>query len=156
MRGRRIPPIGTGGRRARRGGAAARRIAVATALAGSAVLAACGGGTGDAGPRRPTPADYRGVPVTAGPRVRVDAIDNRFVPERLKVRAGTRVRFVNVGRNDHNVLPLDGGGFRIDVEAFRPGAGRTFRFARAGVYRYYCSLHGTKTRGMIGVVVVVR
>jgi len=133
-----------------------RRVLVPAVLAGLVVLAACGGGTGQAGARGPTVADYRGVPVTPGPEARIDAIDNRFVPERLKVRAGTRVRFANAGRNDHNVLPVDGGGFRIDVEAFRPGAARTFRFARTGVYRYYCSLHGTKTRGMIGVVVVVR
>jgi plastocyanin len=134
------------------------RVAVRAGLAGGLVaLAACGGGGagGRAAGGRPGVAAYRAVPLSPGPRVRVEAIDNRFVPERVKVRAGSRVEFRNVGRNDHNVLPIDGGGFRLDVADFPPGAQASFRFAREGVYRYYCSLHGTARRGMIGVVVVV-
>ncbi len=139
------------GRRASSGVA----VAVGVGLAGALVaLAACAGG-GGGGAGRPSVAGYRAVPLSPGPRVRVEAIDNRFVPGRIKVRAGTRVEFRNAGRNDHNVLPIDGGGFRLDVEDFPPGAQASFRFARDGVYRYYCSLHGTARRGMIGVVIVV-
>jgi plastocyanin len=38
--------------------------------------------------------------------------------------------------------------FGIAAGKFKPGAAYEFRFDTAGVYRYYCSLHGSKTVGM--------
>jgi plastocyanin len=88
--------------------------------------------------------------------VEVDAVDNKFVPPYVEVSRGTTVTFTNDGRNPHNVLPSDGGAFApIETEAFQPEASGSVRFDRVGDYPYYCSLHGTSTKGMVGAIRVV-
>jgi plastocyanin len=88
--------------------------------------------------------------------VDVEAADNRFIPEYLTVRAGSVVRFANVGRNVHDVIPVDGGGFEIQSEEFDPGEEASFTLSEPGRFRYYCSIHGTAKRGMVGTITVVR
>ncbi|MET1048248.1 MAG: plastocyanin/azurin family copper-binding protein [Acidimicrobiales bacterium] len=90
-----------------------------------------------------------------GDAVEVKAIDNSFQPEAAQVAAGTEVTFVNDGQNDHNVVPEDeGADWAIDGDDFHPGDEQSFTFDDPGVYRYYCSLHGTIDAGMPGVLVV--
>jgi len=85
--------------------------------------------------------------------VEVDAVDNAFKPEYLEISPGTAVTFRNDGRNDHNVIPVDAAAFgAIEVEQFLPGTEATVTFAEPGDYPYYCSLHGTKTKGMTGAI----
>jgi plastocyanin len=86
----------------------------------------------------------------------VSADDDFFLPKALKVRAGTEVTFTNDGRRLHNVIPLDGGTFRINTDEFRPGTSKIVQLDHPGTYRYYCSIHGTATRGMRGIIKVVR
>jgi plastocyanin len=118
-------------------------------------LAACGGG-GEA--KRSVSGLERAVdqvPVAPAP-ANVIADDDYFLPKALKVRGGSEVTFSNDGRRLHNVIPLDGGTFRIDTDELRPGASTTVRLDRPGTYRYFCSIHGTATRGMRGIIKVVR
>ena len=90
-----------------------------------------------------------------GDAVEIRAIDNSFDPEAARVAAGTEVTFFNNGRNDHNVIPEDEDAeWRIDAEDFRPGDEASFTFEEPGTYRFYCSIHGTLTAGMPGVLVV--
>lgn len=90
---------------------------------------------------------------TASSTVQVDAVDNAFKPQYVEVAAGTTVTFRNDGHNEHNVLPVDTGGFgAIEASQFQPGTEQTVTFAKAGDYPYYCSLHGTKTKGMVGAI----
>jgi len=90
-----------------------------------------------------------------GEAVEIRAIDNSFDPEAARVAAGTQVTFFNNGRNDHNVIPEDADAeWRIEAEDFRPGDEASFTFDEPGVFRYYCSIHGTLTAGMPGVLVV--
>ncbi len=57
--------------------------------------------------------------------------------------------------NDHNVVPEDADAdWAIDAEDFTAGDEASFTFDEPGVYRYYCSIHGTLTAGMPGVLVV--
>jgi plastocyanin len=84
----------------------------------------------------------------------VDAIDNTFRPETVEVPAGTEVHWTNRGRNEHNVLPVDGDEWGVEAEAFAPEDEYTHRFTEPGTYAYYCSLHGTTTQGMVGEIVV--
>ena len=86
----------------------------------------------------------------------VQARDNQFEPGELEVAAGTTVRFENVGRNEHNVVPADGTpeGIAVDVDDLAPGSTADRRLTEAGTYEYYCSLHGTATAGMVGTIVV--
>jgi plastocyanin len=84
----------------------------------------------------------------------VTALDNSFRPENIEVPAGTEVVWTNKGRNEHNVLHVHGDDWGVEVDDFQPGASYSHTFDEAGVYRYYCSIHGTTNAGMIGTIVV--
>ncbi len=93
---------------------------------------------------------------TGQTEVTVDARDNIFKPVYIEVSKGTTVRFVNEGRNRHDVVPVEEGQFaEIEPDAFEPDDEGTITFDEAGDYPYYCTLHGTPTTGMIGGVRVV-
>ena len=94
------------------------------------------------------------VALVDGVQVRVDAIDNTFRAAEVTVAPGTEVVWTNKGRNAHNVVPVDDVTFGVDVDAFGPDATYGHRFTEPGEYAYYCSLHGTDTKGMVGAVVV--
>ena len=90
-----------------------------------------------------------------GDAVEVKAIDNSWQPEAFRVAAGTEITFVNDGQNDHNLVPEDeGADWAIDGDDFHPGDEVSFTFDDPGVYRFYCSIHGTIDAGMPGVLVV--
>lgn len=89
-------------------------------------------------------------------QVEVGALDNQFTPPYVQVRRGSTVTFENDGRNQHNVLPVVDGAFTpVETDAFQPGASATVTFDQAGDFPYYCSLHGTPTKGMTGAIRVV-
>lgn len=93
---------------------------------------------------------------TGEEEVVVDAVDNNFKPKYIEVSKGTAVRFVNEGRNIHNVLPVQEGAFEpIEADEFDPEDEDVIVFDEVGEFPYYCSLHGTKTKGMIGGIRVV-
>lgn len=91
-----------------------------------------------------------------GKVVEVEAVDNVFRPETIEIEPGTEVRWVNKGRNDHDVTPteLELGDWGIKLADFEPGVTYSHVFTEPGEYPYYCTAHGTKTRGMIGKIVV--
>src|SRR5690606_36195133 len=84
----------------------------------------------------------------------VGVLDNTFRPEEVGVAAGTEVVWENGGRNDNNVLPVEGDEWGVEVDGFAPGDVYRHRFTEPGTYPYYCSLHGTTTKGMVGTIVV--
>ena len=88
-----------------------------------------------------------------GGSVVVEAIDNTFRAETIEVAPGTEVRWENRGRNEHDIVPV-ADGWGIEVGEFDPGDTYEHVFSTPGEYRYYCSLHGTETAGMVGTVVV--
>lgn len=93
---------------------------------------------------------------TGSGEVTVDALDNRFVPKYVEVSKGTAVTFVNDGENVHNVLPVEEGAFEpVEASEFDPGDEGTVTFDEVGDVPFYCSLHGSTTKGMIGGVRVV-
>ena len=90
-----------------------------------------------------------------GETVDVRSLDNTFILQDLEVVAGTEVRWINGGRNDHNVLPVDESlTWGVDRDTFVPGAEYAHVFDTPGVYPYYCSIHGTTEAGMIGAIIV--
>jgi plastocyanin len=106
-----------------------------------------GGAGGDAAPPDAT--------LLEGDSVEVSAVDNSWQPEHFKVAAGTEITFVNQGNNDHNLVPEDeGADWAIDAEDFHPGDEVSYTFDDPGVYRFFCSIHGTIDAGMPGVLVV--
>jgi len=91
-----------------------------------------------------------------GVEVEIAAVDNVFDPETTEVEAGTVVRFINLGRNDHNVIPEDSDAdWKVVTDDFGPGDTATYRFTEPGTYRYYCAIHGTIDTGMPGSITVV-
>lgn len=149
----------------------ARRFALVLAgvVLGAGGLVACGGddgGGGDAGDARDTGAEAEQTGGGGGEEIPEDAvvldtdpaaitaIDNTFRPENAEVAVGTEVVWTNRGRTEHNVLAVEGEGWGVEVDDFQPGASYSHTFDEPGVYRYYCSLHGTEDAGMIGTLVV--
>jgi plastocyanin len=94
------------------------------------------------------------VVVVEGTEAHVDSLDNTFRAPNIEVKPGTKVVWTNQGRNDHDILPVEGEDWGAEVEAFQPGDVYEHTFDEPGVYNYYCSIHGTTTAGMIGAVVV--
>lgn len=148
-----------------------RLLSLAAVLAASVLLlSGCGdsdsggssdgsaGGGADAATQEATALMDEGdvVSETGESEVTVDAVDNNFKPKYIEVSKGTTVRFVNEGRNLHNVLPVAEDVFTpIDTNDFDPGDEGAITFDDVGDFPYYCSLHGTKTKGMIGGIRVV-
>ena len=152
------------------GRAPAVRLTVAAAFIGAAlVIAACGGdGTADGGsassgePTTSTASAGPSVPesdfvdLTGSTSVQIDALDNKFKPQYATVKVGTAVTFRNDGRSVHNVLPVTEGAFPpIEADAFQPDDEVSVTFDEPGLVPYYCSLHGTTTKGMVGALRVV-
>ena len=111
------------------------------AVVSSAAAAACGGSD-------------EPVALVEGVEAEVSALDNTFRPGTLEVAPGTVVVWTNDGRNDHNVLPVEGDDWGAEVDDFAPDDEYRRRFTEPGTYDYYCSLHGTTTKGMVGTIVV--
>lgn len=87
----------------------------------------------------------------------VTALDNVFgeePPHVVRVDIGGTVTWVNQGRNDHNIIPLDGAPFGVGERDFTPGDEYEATFEDEGAFAYYCSLHGNATDGMTGTVLV--
>jgi plastocyanin len=117
-------------------------------------LAGCGGD--DDGSGGVDLSSTRFTDMTTQDEVVVDAVDNSFKPRYIEVRAGTTVTFRNDGRNPHNVLAVEKGAFEdVRTEDFKPKDEAKVTFDEPGDVPYYCSLHGTKTKGMTGAVRVV-
>jgi len=146
------------------------RSALAAAVVGLAVVvAACGGGgesgdgsgssgepTTSAASADPSVPESDYVDLTGSASVQIDALDNKFRPQYATVRVGTAVTFRNDGRSVHNVLPVTEGAFPpIEADEFQPDDQVTVTFDSPGLVPYYCSLHGTTTKGMIGGLRVV-
>lgn len=115
-------------------------------------------GCGDDGPSSeglPQVPEAEFEDLTGRTSVDVRALDNVFEPRYVTVSPGTTVTFTNGGRNVHNVLAADEGAFTdIPADAFAPGDKGSITFDTPGTYAYYCSLHGTRDRGMTGRIVV--
>lgn len=131
-----------------------------------AVSAGCSsGGSISSGATTTTPPGGSTVDTLAPPTVvntktaTVDAIDNDYRPKNLQIHVGTKVTFVNAGRNVHDVVPDDpkAANFGVSQDHFNPGEKTSFTFTKPGTYTYYCSLHATATAGsMRGVITVTK
>jgi plastocyanin len=113
------------------------RIAL-TLLAG-VVLAACGS--------RDDPGE-----------VRIGMLDNVFTRDVTRVPVGAEIVFRNQGKTVHNAVAVDGSWSTADsfgADVLPTGAATTVTVDRPGVYRYYCTLHGTPDGdGMYATLVV--
>lgn len=96
-----------------------------------------------------------------GETVTVTVKDNVFEPAVIVIKPGTTVKWVNEGRNPHNVAPVVENQFKaVATEDFGPGAEYEVTFNEKGQVVYYCTIHGTYdkkkgvTKGQGGAVIV--
>lgn len=128
-----------------------RMRVVFSVLVALIALAGCGGDSNAGGAEVSDIPEDEWVDETGKPEITIDARDNVFVPENVIVSPGTRIRFENVGRAPHNVIAVNDGQFEdIPVDDLQPGDIATLTLDDNDEYPYYCSLHGTPTKGMIG------
>jgi plastocyanin len=97
-----------------------------------------------------SPAASTGVSAPATAKVTMSGMT--FIPANLKVAVGTTVIWDNQDLAQHNVL--------ADDNSFKSGliaGGQTFKFTfqKAGLFHYYCGLHGGPGgKGMSGTIEV--
>src|SRR4029078_9230888 len=72
--------------------------------------------------------------------------------QNLEIAPGTTVKWVNKGRNLHNIVPDKGKLFGTD--SLPAGKSYKFTFKARGKYPYYCSFHGAPGTGMFGTITV--
>ena len=96
-------------------------LALLTALAALALLAAQGGG---------------GLAQAAGGKT-VDIDNFAFHPQKLRVKRGARVAFVNSSNVTHTATRA--GSF--DTRRIAPGSSAVVRFNRRGTFAYHCKIH---------------
>jgi len=139
-------------------------VVLLVGVVGVTTLTGCGGGTSGA----PTGANETGPPEDLGEvvdltntaEVAVGVPDNSFKPRAFKVSAATpaasstKVVFTNTGANAHNITPNEDGAWEPVV--LQSGETKTMTVpAKPGTYRFYCTIHGTKTSGQRGAMIVV-
>lgn len=126
-----------------------RRFAFLTASAGLAAVAFAAAAATGAGAGDPTPT------ARAARTYTVRFGEYFYRPRKLTIRAGDRVRFVNVGRIQHTVADSTRGGRVrgriIRPRPLRPGQSQSVRFRRRGTVRYLCTFHPSLMRGVIVV-----
>lgn len=92
-----------------------------------------------------------------GTTAKLLAIDNNFQPGTLHITAGTTVEFANNGRNAHNVTPvgdLQRKSWGVGEGSFKPTQNYSHLFDRPGIYKFFCTIHGTAKAGMVGQIEV--
>ena len=125
---------------------------VAAVAAGVLTLVAVGAGCESSSSTSSTSSTLS--PVKTG-TVKISARDNVFIPEKVTVAVGSTLVWTNDGRNDHNIIAVGDTPFHVDTENFGPKASYEYVPQAPGTYQYYCSIHGTSTKGMPGTVQVV-
>ena len=80
--------------------------------------------------------------------------DNEFAPQTVVVDPGTVVRWVNVGRNKHDVIVDAKTPNWTSSKAIKAGKDYDHQFQAPGVYGYSCGFHGATHTEMYGTVIV--
>lgn len=91
----------------------------------------------------------------SAPVVTVRMNDNMFAPQTVVIDPGTVVRWVNVGRNKHDVVvDSKSPAWRSSSKAVKTGKDYDHKFDEPGVYGYSCGFHGATHQEMYGTVIV--
>jgi plastocyanin len=100
-------------------------------------------------PTAPSPPAQERDAAEAGKAVEIAMLDDRFEPTTLTVPAGTRVIWVNKGRDWHSVAAFDGS---FESGRVAPGDSFAARLDQPGDYQYLCKHH--VLQGMTGKITV--
>ena len=86
-----------------------------------------------------------------GSDVTVEALDNVFAEQIVRIQPGQTVEWTNEGQAPHTVTADDASWESGDLP---PGASFSRTFDAPGIYTYSCRYHGSPGAGMIGTVAV--
>lgn len=86
--------------------------------------------------------------------VEIEIRDNVFDERNFRVDPGTQIVFVNRGANTHDVTAAAEGAFPKITKESLTEEPQALVLDAVGDYAFYCSIHGTATRGQTGFVVV--
>lgn len=88
--------------------------------------------------------------------VEIEVGDNVFRTRHFRVDPGTEIVFINTGNNQHNVEAAADGAFTKITDATLDEGPASLILDVPGDYPFFCSIHGSATRGQTGYVVVGR
>jgi len=77
-------------------------------------------------------------PPRASKAVEITIKGMKFTPDSVTIKAGQSVTWTNGDQRDHTVAADDGS---FNSGNLRPGDSFTYKFAKAGKFKYACSLH---------------
>lgn len=121
-----------------------RSVALALALAGALVLAACG--------------DSDGGETIEGEHVVVEMYDNRFQYSEIRIPVGGSVNWVGAGQNPHNAVAANGEWSTETVFGSLDqleGDEAILTYNEPGEYIFFCTYHGNaQGAGMAGTLIV--
>jgi len=86
--------------------------------------------------------------------VLIDIRGNAFNERFFRVDPGTEIVFENNGVNPHNVTASAEGAFETIPKEALEESRQALILDAEGDYPFFCSLHGTETRGQTGYVIV--
>lgn len=102
----------------------------------------------------PRPAADKIIDLRGQERVEVVIRGNQFETRFFRIDPGTQIVFVNRGVNPHNVTASVDGAFPTIGQDSLETSPQALQLDIAGDYPFYCTIHGTKTRGQTGYVIV--
>ena len=92
------------------------------------------------------------APVKAGARkIKVDARNFEFEPDKIKVRARENVAIVLHSEDGPHDFTLEHGGLVVKVSGGKTAKGG-LRLAKPGKYTFFCSIPGHRAAGMVGTI----
>ncbi|WP_354697631.1 cupredoxin domain-containing protein [Paraconexibacter sp. AEG42_29] len=136
---------------------AAPRTLLAVSLTSLVVLAGCGSDDDSGSGSTSTPAAAAtSTPADAAPAQSGDVTiaykDYEIIPEKVTVKAGTKLTWTNADATRHNVVTKEGAPEKFTSKDFDKGETDSFTPTKPGTYPYLCTFHAASMQGTITVV----
>lgn len=85
--------------------------------------------------------------VASGIEVTIEMKNLQFEPQGIRVKAGTKVTWINKDGVVHNVRQVESS--FLSPDQMQPGEDFSFTFDRPGTYRYQCTFHHPTMNGVV-------
>jgi plastocyanin len=84
-------------------------------------------------------------------KIKVDSRSYAYSPKKIAVTVGENVAIVLHSKDQRHDFTLPGGKVVVDVKGGKTATG-TFKIAKPGTYKFYCSIPGHRAAGMEGTI----
>lgn len=133
------------------------RTLAALSLSSLALLAGCGSDNSGSGSTTPAAAASTSTPAAAtdtaaqSGALTIAFKDFAIDPEKVTVKAGTKITWTNADTTAHNVIVKEGAPEVLKSKDFNKGEKVSLTFTKPGVYNYLCTFHPASMQGTITV-----